>query len=168
MMGGQMGVSAVPGAGSTFWFTLCLPVDRTAAPAPMMPQSIGSVEEGWRVLVAEDNPVNQKVARKLLERAGCTVDVASNGREALTMWDKQQYDVIFMDCQMPEMDGYETAARIRKLENGKRHIPIVAMTAHAMAGDREVCLRAGMDDYIAKPFTADELLLSLQRVAASK
>jgi signal transduction histidine kinase/CheY-like chemotaxis protein len=167
LMGGQIGVSAVVGAGSTFWFTLRLPMDRMEAPAPRAQEPVVRLEGGWRVLVAEDNPVNQRVARKLLERIGCTVDVASNGKEALAMWEKQQYDVLFLDCQMPEMDGYETAACIRKRENGKRHIPIVAITAHAMAGDREICLRAGMDDFLAKPFKPEDLLTHLKRVPLS-
>ena len=80
------------------------------------------------------------------------------------MWEKMQYDVLFLDCQMPEMDGYETVARIRERENGKRHIPVVAMVAHIMAGDREVCLRAGMDDYLAKPFKPEDLLTQLKRI----
>src|SRR6266705_1233302 len=85
-------------------------------------------------------------------------------RRGQAVWEKMQYDVLFLDCQMPEMDGYETVARIRERENGKRHIPVVAMVAHIMAGDREVCLRAGMDDYLAKPFKPEDLLTQLKRI----
>ena len=98
--------------------------------------------------------VNQKIAKRLLEKAGCQVDLASNGVEAVKMWEQFPYHVIFMDCQMPEMDGYEATAEIRRREQAKRlasHTPIVALTANNMAGDRERCLNAGMDDFIPMP-----------------
>jgi two-component system, sensor histidine kinase and response regulator len=117
---------------------------------------------GARVLVVEDNPVNQKVAAKMLIRFGCQVSIAAGGREAVEMVSTFQYDLILMDCQMPEMDGYETTAHIRKKENGNGHIPIVAMTAHAMKGDRERCLQAGMDDYITKPLRTKALHSALE------
>jgi CheY-like chemotaxis protein len=104
-----------------------------------------------RVLVAEDNRVNQKLAKRLLEKSGCLVDLAVNGKEAIQMWEQHRYDVIFMDCQMPEMDGYEAAREIRLIEGGRAHIPIAALTANAMVGDREKCMAAGMDAFIAKP-----------------
>ena len=169
LMGGRVGVTAVPGVGSTFWFTLRLEVDRSEAAAVSSPppEPARALEGVWRVLLAEDNPVNQKVARKLLERVGCSVDVASNGKEALAMWEARPYDVLFLDCQMPEMDGYETAALIRKREDGKRRIPIVALTANAMEGDRELCLRAGMDDYLTKPYKTVDLLAQLKRLQAA-
>ena len=115
-----------------------------------------------RVLVAEDNPVNQLVARRVLEKLGCTVDLAANGYEALSRLAAQSYDIVFMDCQMPEMDGYEATAAIRR-HHGAEHVPIVAMTAEAMEGDRERCLEAGMDDYVSKPIDAGLLKGVLER-----
>jgi PAS domain S-box-containing protein len=106
---------------------------------------------GPRVLLAEDNPVNQLVARAMLERAGCVVQVAANGEEAVQMSADGAFDVIFMDCQMPTLDGYAATAAIRRREGDAQRTPIVAMTANAMPGDRERCITAGMDDYIAKP-----------------
>ena len=105
-----------------------------------------------RLLLAEDNPVNQKLAVTLLERWGHTVVKANNGREALEAVQRQPFDLVLMDVQMPEMDGFEATAAIREMEKGTvTHIPIVAMTAHAMKGDREHCLEKGMDGYVSKP-----------------
>jgi len=115
------------------------------------------------VLLAEDNAVNQKVASILLEKLGCIVDIVANGREAVTQVKKQAYDIVFMDCQMPEMDGYEAAAAIRRYEGVARHTAIVAMTANAMQGDREKCIQAGMDDYIAKPIQKEVVQQVLNR-----
>jgi signal transduction histidine kinase/DNA-binding NarL/FixJ family response regulator len=113
---------------------------------------------GARVLVAEDNAVNQKVARRMLEHFGCRVDVAANGREALALTEHGFYDVVFMDVHMPEMDGFAATAALRARERtGARRSFIVAMTARAMAGDRERCLAAGMDGYISKPVTAERI-----------
>ena len=110
-----------------------------------------------RLLLAEDNPVNQKVACKMLEKLGYRVDVASNGQEAVAAHERMRYPLIFMDCQMPEIDGFEATALIRKMEGKSAHTPIVAMTANAMQGDRERCLEAGMDDYVAKPVRPKDL-----------
>ncbi|MCS6294977.1 MAG: PAS domain S-box protein [Nitrospira sp.] len=110
-----------------------------------------------RLLLAEDNPVNQKVACKMLEKLGYRVDVASNGQEAVAAHERMRYPLIFMDCQMPEVDGFEATALIRKMEGRSAHTPIVAMTANAMQGDRERCLDAGMDDYVAKPVRPKDL-----------
>jgi CheY-like chemotaxis protein len=120
-----------------------------------------------RVLLAEDNPVNQEVGRLILESLDCLVDVADNGRLAVEAVFKNYYDLVFMDCQMPEVDGYEATRLIRQQEavdgEGKRRVTIVALTAHAMEGDREFCLAAGMDDYLAKPYSPVQLVEILDR-----
>jgi PAS domain S-box-containing protein len=118
---------------------------------------------GLRVLVAEDNAVNQKVAVLMLERLGLRADVASSGREAVDLREMIPYDLILMDCQMPEMDGYEATREIRRREGGRRRTAIVAMTAEAMTGAREQCIEAGMDDYIAKPARLEDMVEALQR-----
>jgi PAS domain S-box-containing protein len=116
------------------------------------------------VLVVEDNTANQKVLMHMLERYGCKVDIAGNGREAVHASTQTAYDCLFMDCQMPEMDGYAATAMIRQRERHTgRHVPIIAMTARAMQGDREQCLAAGMDDYISKPATAEALVTMLRK-----
>jgi CheY-like chemotaxis protein len=117
-----------------------------------------------RVLLAEDNAVNQRVAVRMLEKLGCQVDVAANGREAVESVWRSSYDCVFMDCQMPEMDGFEATAAIRRREDpGDLHVPIIAITAHAMQGDRDRCLSAGMDDYLSKPVGAEALRTMLQK-----
>ena len=117
-----------------------------------------------RVLVAEDNPVNQKLAIRMLEKFNLSVDVAANGREVIDMLGKAPYDLVFMDCHMPEMDGYEATVSIRQSEKGSgKHLSIVAMTANAMQGDREKCLSAGMDDYITKPIRREAIQEMLQK-----
>ena len=123
----------------------------TEGPAQKRPQVAA------RVLLAEDNPVNQKVILGMFAKFGCEVDVSNHGQEALQRLEEREYDIIFMDCQMPVLDGFEATERIRALEGPAQHTPIVAMTAHAMAGDREKCLAAGMDDYQSKPIKLDAL-----------
>jgi signal transduction histidine kinase/DNA-binding response OmpR family regulator len=117
-----------------------------------------------RVLLVEDQGVNQVIARRFLEREGATVEIADNGRMALEILAQRSFDLVLMDCQMPEMDGFEATRRIRALEAGTGvHLPVIAMTAHAMAGDRDRCLAAGMDDYLTKPITRDALLRGVSR-----
>ena len=116
-----------------------------------------------RVLLAEDHPTNQIVASMMLRNLGCTVDLAGNGREAIEMLGRSEYDVVFMDCEMPVMDGFEATAKIRLRADARSRIPIIAVTAQAMQGDRERCLRAGMDDYISKPVQTAAFAAALQR-----
>lgn len=118
---------------------------------------------GYKLLLVEDNAVNQRVAALMLEDAGFRCDIVANGRDAVRLYGDTRYDLILMDCQMPEMDGYEATAAIRALEKNDRHTPIVALTAHAMQGDREKCLAAGMDDYLPKPMRREELVAALER-----
>jgi CheY-like chemotaxis protein len=122
---------------------------------------------GQCILIAEDNVVNQQLIRRLLERQGHTATIVDTGRGAIEALDKREFDVVLMDVQMPEMDGFEATAEIRRREqlSGKRHT-IIAMTAHAMSGDRERCLRAGMDDYLSKPIALAQLTAVLNRSQA--
>jgi two-component system sensor histidine kinase/response regulator len=129
------------------------PVDAASRPSDGAPPFAG-----LRVLVAEDNPINQRVAALLLRRLGCNAAIARDGAQAVAMWSAQCYDVVLMDCQMPELDGYEATAAIRRAESAAgTRVPIIAMTANAMTGDRERCLRAGMDGYLSKPVTLEHL-----------
>jgi two-component system sensor histidine kinase/response regulator len=117
------------------------------------------------VLVAEDNPVNQRVATALLERLGHRVTLAANGTEAVAKWCEGKFDLVLMDVQMPELDGFEATRSIRKHERNGTRTPIIAMTAHAMTGDRERCLEAGMDDYVSKPVRRETLVSAIARIA---
>jgi PAS domain S-box-containing protein len=159
MMGGQIGVRSVLNQGTTFWFTVQLEKSRNAVIQTKKERDVRSSNFKGRVLVVEDNPVNQKVARAVLEKLGHQVTVAGNGVEALKSLDQNPFDLVLMDCQMPEMDGFEATSLIRM--NGtvcnRKDIPIIAMTANAISGDREKCLAAGMDDYISKPVQVDKL-----------
>ena len=119
--------------------------------------------EGLRVLVAEDNAVNTKLAVMLLGRLGCKVQTAANGVEALAALTRGPVDLVLMDCEMPEMDGFATTREIRRREGGRVHTPIIAMTANAMDSDRQRCLDAGMDDYLSKPVRAPLLRAALER-----
>jgi CheY-like chemotaxis protein len=128
--------------------------------------SLRETSNGPRVLLAEDNMVNQRLAVRLLEKRGYTVVVAADGHEALAAFDEQTFDLVLMDVQMPLMGGFEVTAAIREREKATgAHTPIVAMTARAMKGDREECLAAGMDDYLAKPIRTQELFEILDRLA---
>ena len=170
LMGGSIGVHSQPGEGATFWFSLPLPlgtqVGATPQPRGKRREHEAGVGDGnaftCRALVTDDIVINQKIAVRTLEKLGCQVDVAVNGREAVEKAAQRPYDVIFMDCQMPEMDGYEATGAIRRREND-RHVPIIAMTANAIQGDKEKCLAAGMDDYITKPVKAQNFRAALQR-----
>lgn len=167
MMGGKIGVESEEGRGATFWFTTVFPVgsaDKSSAALDEAQSEQGAgASFSALVLVAEDNETNQIVAQGMLEQLSCRVDLVDNGREAVHAVDRKRYDLIFMDCQMPVMDGYEATSRIRQMEEqfGSGRIPIIALTAHAMKGDREHCLAVGMDDYLVKPFTEQQLAIIL-------
>jgi PAS domain S-box-containing protein len=166
LMEGEIGLESVDGEGTSFWFTIPLAAapDAEDAPAPQRPAPpVAEVPRTPLVLIAEDNPTNQLVARRFLEKEGCRVELVTNGAEAVTAAAAQRFDVIFMDCQMPLMDGYEATRQIR-LGPSSADAPIVAMTAHAMTGDRERCLAAGMSDYVSKPLTRAQIGSVLARV----
>ncbi|MCX5876466.1 MAG: ATP-binding protein [Deltaproteobacteria bacterium] len=160
MMGGKIGVESEAGQGSVFWCELDFPVaaagTQTEAQKDNQPQEEGPLQ--GRILLVEDNKVNQMVASKMLAAMGLTVDLAENGEKALAALVEKRYDLVLMDCQMPVLDGYEATRAFRSRETpGEKRMPIIAMTANAMAGDRQKCLEAGMDDYIAKPVKKDQL-----------
>ena len=168
------------GKGSRFWFEIKLPLGKKSELDQcnaieqsrdqennyrvnvMVPSAVDRLAR--KILVVEDNQVNQLVLVKYLEQAGYAIDTATNGKEAVNYFANDQYDLILMDCQMPVLDGYEAAKIIRALEGDQRHTLIIAVTAHAMKGDKELCLNAGMDDYITKPYKRATLLSKIDEL----
>jgi signal transduction histidine kinase/ActR/RegA family two-component response regulator len=164
LMGGSIHVESQPGSGSTFWFDL--PFDVAAEPLDLPepePEAFGKPVREAHVLVAEDNPVNQLVVRAMLERRGMKVTLVEDGARALAAIQEGTFDLVLMDCQMPVMDGYEATRLIRAAQQKGPRIPIVALTANAMAEDRQLCTDAGMDGYLTKPITAAALYEVLNR-----
>jgi signal transduction histidine kinase len=182
MMQGRIWLESELGKGSCFHFTAQVGLaGRAASSEPLEQARLAGLHDrprllqghagraeagGLRVLLAEDNAVNQRLASRLIEKRGHTVVLASNGREALEAIEKQRFDLVVMDVEMPEVDGFEATAAIRRREKESgTHIPIIAMSAHALTGDRERCLAAGMDGYVAKPIQAKELIEAIEMLA---
>ena len=166
LMEGEIGMESEQEVGSEFWFTAWMEKSdrKTAIPEPLDEKAEEESKEmdTLDILLAEDNEINQKIIEYSLTNAGHKVDVAKNGQEAIDMYHKNTYDLVLMDVQMPILDGYEATKHIRDIEenahNNEQRIPIVALTANAMKGDREKCLDAGMDEYLSKPFTPQDLI----------
>jgi CheY-like chemotaxis protein len=181
MMGGRIWVESAVGQGSQFFFTARFQIpdakkSMPAAASTSRQNGIGEkatlqflAERKLKVLLAEDNAINQAIAARLLERQGCSVVIANNGREAVTAVENCAFDLVLMDIQMPEMDGLEAAVRIRENERlSAMRIPIIAMTAHAMKGDEEMCLGAGMDGYLTKPVQSKKLFETIHGVLSGR
>ena len=164
LMNATLTVTTELGKGATFVLTIPLEVTNQTEAQQMPPEQRATLcERQRRVLLAEDNAVNQRIGARLLEKYGCRVDLAANGREAVDMAGRFPYDLIFMDCAMPEMDGYDATRAIRAAERNNSRIPVVALTAHVMDGVREECLAAGMDDYVPKPVSLEAIEQALLR-----
>lgn len=167
-LGGELGIHSQPGTNPVFW--LRLPVQQPVHRVPVWNQhhsSSGSAlscdksKLSVRILMAEDNSINQRVGKLILQRAGYSIDLVSDGNEAVEAHRGEPYDMILMDCQMPTMDGFEATRRIRAVS--QRQPVIIAVTANALVGERERCLAAGMDDYLSKPFQAEQLIAIVEK-----
>ncbi len=170
LMGGEIGIESELGRGTTLSFSIPMAVaPKPAAEVEAAPEPIPDpLRSATRTLVVEDNSINQKVAKRMLERLGCEVEIASDGREAVDRVREAEYDIVFMDIQMPVMDGFQATAAIREASDEVvASLPVVAMTAFTMAGDRERCLDAGMDGYVGKPINRERLVAELRRLTPS-
>lgn len=170
LMGGHVGVYSKEGEGSEFWF--CVKLQKSSKLSEVNPKEfipkdnqISPFPSSLRILLTEDNEINQKVIVAMLKKMRLSVDIANSGFEAIELLKKNYYDILLMDVQMPGMDGFETTKQIRQSVGDIQNpnIPIIALTAHAMIGDRELCLKAGMNDYVSKPINPDELKAAIQR-----
>jgi CheY-like chemotaxis protein len=169
LMGGDAGADSTPGVGSTFWFTAALKRQERRETDRLEPAANVDAEmcvrqryAGRRILVVDDEPINREIAKIQLEAAGLTVDTAEDGAEAIALTQETDYAAIFMDMQMPKINGIEATQRIRELP-GYRDVPIIAMTANAFAEDKARCFEAGMNDFLIKTFSPDELFAMLLR-----
>ena len=168
-MQGTIGVRSEEGVGSAFWFTLSLPIAKEPAVAAVVSSRTGPIEFALAplVLIVEDNAVNRKVAQHTFTRLGCQVELAENGFEALARFESRPYDLIFMDCLMPEMDGYAATVEIRHRERNstghRRRTPIIAMTASVLDEERRRCMECGMDDFVAKPWQPTDIRRVIER-----
>jgi CheY-like chemotaxis protein len=173
LMGGKVGADSTAGVGSTFWFTVKLKKGEAAAAATPTATAVNAEAElrqrsaGQRILVVDDEPVNREVALIQLEDVNLLADTAEDGAEAVALAQKNSYAAIFMDMQMPNLNGVEATRRIRKLP-GYQDTPIIAMTANAFADDKAQCLAAGMNDFLTKPFNPDEFFAILLRALSRR
>jgi CheY-like chemotaxis protein len=171
-MGGSIGATSSYGKGSQFWFTIEVRAAKSAASRPQAASARSSAKarpaRNFRLLLVEDNSINQKVAVLMLEKLGYRADIAANGLEALNAVASTRYDLVLMDCMMPKMDGFEATRRLRSIGGYAAQVPVIAMTASAFAEDRLACLAAGMTDFLSKPVRESELDSKLEHWLSPK